>query len=78
MEDKMAISNKFKTSNAAVCLKAIKDYIDLDEAKVTKEEQNQVKAKAKKAVEHLPLLLSPETQNVLLNACPAGELPTIL
>lgn len=73
----MAISNKIKTSNATVCLKAIKDYIDMDEAKVTKEEQNQIKAKAKKAVEHLPLLLNSETQNVLLNDCPLAALPTI-
>ncbi|MDQ1353109.1 MAG: hypothetical protein QG657_3415 [Acidobacteriota bacterium] len=74
----MAISNKFKTSNAAVCLKAIKDYIDMDEAIVSNEEQKQIKARAKKAMEHLPLLLSPETQTVVFNACPAEALPTIL
>jgi hypothetical protein len=74
----MTKSTKIKTSNAAVCLKAIKDYVDMDEAKVTKEEQNQIKARAKKAMEHLPLLFGPETQTVVLNACSTGELPTIL
>ncbi|HLP61968.1 MAG TPA: hypothetical protein VK186_24205 [Candidatus Deferrimicrobium sp.] len=65
----MAASNKLKTSQMAVCLKAIKDYVDMDEAKVTKAEQNQIKAKAKIAVEQLPTLCSIETQDAPVNGC---------
>lgn len=76
MEDKMSISNKFRTSNAAVCLKAIKDYIDMDEAIVSNEEQKQIKARAKKAMEHLPTIYGIETENVPVSAC-RGTLPVM-
>lgn len=74
----METITKFKTSNVAVCLKAIKDYVNLDEASVPQEEQRQLKEKAKKAADHLSVLFSPEPKNIYLDTCPAEELPTIL
>lgn len=73
----MAASNKSKTSNVAICLKAIKDFVDMDEAKVTKEEQIQIKARAKKAVEHLPSLYVLGEMNNSVDGCPSITLPTI-
>ncbi len=73
----METTTKFKTSNVAVCLKAIKDYIDMDAAAISKKEQSQLKERAKKAADHLSLLFSPEVENVYLDTCPAQKLPTI-
>jgi len=77
LEGKMEANKKFQTSNVAVCLKAIKDYVDMDETTVKKEEQDQLKDRAQKGVEHLSMLFSPEVQNVLLDQCPSRALPTI-
>lgn len=75
----MVMNNKFKVSNLAICLKAIKDFVDIDEAKITKEEQIQIKAKAKMAMDHLPSLYCADTKNIDIDGCPSrGELPTIL
>jgi hypothetical protein len=76
-EGKMETTKKFKTSNVAVCLKAIKDYVDMDEKKVTEEEKGPIKDRAKKAVEHLSILFSPVVENVLVDMCPSSRLPTI-
>ena len=74
----METTKKFQTSNVAVCLKAIKDYVDMDETTVKKEEQGQLKERAKKAVEHLSILFNPEVKNVYVDPCPSEGLPTIL
>lgn len=74
----MATNNKFKTSNLAICLKAIKNFVDIDEATITKEEQNQIKAKAKMAIEHLPSLYYPDTKDIDMSGCLLRGLPTIL
>lgn len=71
-------TTKFKTSNVAVCLKAINDYVNMDEGIVPQEEQKQLKEKAKKATNHLSILFAPEPKNIFLETCPADELPTIL
>jgi hypothetical protein len=73
----MGTENKFQTSNIAVCLKAIKDYIDADLTSVAKDEQDQLKKRAKNAVDHLTLLFNPEVKNLMLYLCPSGTLPTI-
>ncbi|HLP61969.1 MAG TPA: hypothetical protein VK186_24210, partial [Candidatus Deferrimicrobium sp.] len=52
-------------------------YVDMDEAKVTKAEQNQIKAKAKIAVEQLPTLCSIETQDAPVNGCAVKGYPAI-
>lgn len=69
-------NDKFQTSNVAVCLKAIKDYVELD-LKNLGEEEKVKKDLAQKAVDHLSLLFSPEVENVLLYECPSKKLPTI-
>lgn len=65
-----------KTSNVALCLKAIKDYVNPDEeakkVDLSKREEN-----AKKALEQLSLLFEVEAENVALYHCPSDNLPTI-
>lgn len=68
---------KFKTSNIAVCLKAIKDYIETDLTAVGEEEKGQLKDRAQKAVDHLSTLFNPEVQDVYVDGCPSLVLPTI-
>lgn len=77
LEGKMETNKKPKTTNVAVCLKAIKDYVEMDEKKVLAQEKDQLKDRAQKAMTHLSMLLSPEVKNVSADPCPAGGLPTI-
>jgi hypothetical protein len=76
MEGKMGTDNQVKTTNVAVCLKAIQDYVDMDEATV-EEKKGQLKDRAQKAMTHLSILLTPEVKNVYVEPCPSGGLPTI-
>ncbi len=73
----MEANKKFKTSNVAVCLKAIKEYVDMDETKVTKKEKGQLKERAKNALDHLDTIFKPVEKNVMMNLCPSEGLPTI-
>ncbi|MDQ1353108.1 MAG: hypothetical protein QG657_3414 [Acidobacteriota bacterium] len=70
-------TEKFKTSNVAVCLKAIKDYVDTDLTTLGEKEKVQKKDLAQKAVNHLSILFSPTAMNVLVDKCPSEGLPTI-
>jgi hypothetical protein len=76
-KQEMEISGKVKTSNVAVCLSAIKNYVNMDENVVTETEKGQLKDRAQKAVGHLSILFSPTEENVLLDICPSLRLPTI-
>ncbi len=74
----MTESNKIKTSNVAGCLKAIAEYVGLDEKNVNEQERTQLKDKAKKAVEHLSALFSPGTEAIYLEGCPEHQRALLL
>lgn len=69
-------NEKFQTSNVAVCLKAIKEYVEMDLGDLGDEAKGKKKL-AQRAVNHLSILFSPTEMNVLLDRCPYSDLPTI-